>query len=341
MAIAVDDPAFVPHRRWRRKAIAGTFKLLARLGRNLVQRKRLQRHIELIRDVAYGPHRYNRLDIYRPEFAPRPLPVLLYIHGGAFMMCSKETHHAIAVTHAARADYLVFNIDYRLAPHFKYPAAHEDACLAYRWVAENCARYGGDPSRIVVAGESAGGNLALAIAVAASYERPEPWAKAVFDCPVRPAAVAPLMPYLQVSNPTRQVFNPAGSRLALNVAQDIAESYLGVGNTQASSETQMADPIRILEECGSPAKPLPPVFSGVGTIDLCCEDVLRLERACQRLHVPATIHYYENEVHAFHVLRWRSNAQLFWRANMDFLRTIAAAEKMIDAETRVAIEANA
>jgi acetyl esterase/lipase len=153
------------------------------------------------------------------------------------------------------------------------------------------------------------------------------------------------MPYLQVSNPMRQVLNPAGSRLALNVARDIAESYLGVGNTQSASDTQMADPIRVLEECGAPAKPMPPVFSGVGTIDLCCEDVLRLERACQKLQVPATIHYYENEVHAFHVLRWRSNARLFWQENMKFLRTIAApvtalaqAENMLDTETRASVD---
>src|SRR5581483_11021724 len=222
MAIAVDDPAFVPHRRWRRKAVAGTFKWLARLGHHLVQRKRLQRHIELIRDVAYGPHRYHRLDIYRPEFAPRPLPVLLYIHGGGFMMCSKETHHAIAVTHAARSDYLVFNIDYRLAPHFQYPAAHEDACRAYAWVARHCASYGGDPNHIVVAGESAGGNLALAVAVAASYPRPESWARAVYDAPVRPLAVQPIMPYLQVSDPGRHAMSSARSFMALDVAYDIA-----------------------------------------------------------------------------------------------------------------------
>ena len=330
MAIAVDDPAFQPHRRWRRKAVNGTFKLLARLGGSLLQRKRVRAHVEVIRDVAYGPHRYNLLDIYQPEFAARPLPVLLYIHGGAFTLCSKETHRGIALAHCKRANYLVFNIDYRLAPHFKFPAAHEDACAAFRWVAENCARYGGDPSRIVVAGESAGGNLALSVAVASSYRRPEPWAKAVFDCGVRPAAVAPLMPYLQVSNPSRQALNPAASWLAVNVAHDIASSYLGARRTQSAPESMMADPIRVLEECGAPARPLPPMFSGVGTSDLCAEDVRRLEIVCNTLRVPNTIRYYEKEVHAFHVMRWRSNARVFWRENMQFLRRIAAAESLVD-----------
>ncbi len=334
MAIAVDDPAFLPQRRWRRKAVNGAFKLLARLGKHLLLRQRAHRRIEVIRDVAYGPHRYHRLDIYRPNYAPRPMPVLLYIHGGAFMLCSKETHHGIALTHAARADYLVFNIDYRLAPHFKYPAAHEDACRAFAWVAKHCAEYGGDPERIVVAGESAGGNLALAVAVASAYKRPEPWAREVFDCGVRPAAVAPLMPYLQVSDPARQMRNPAGSWLAVGVARDIAQSYLGANRMLAAEQTMMADPIRVLEECGKPERPLPPVFSGVGTVDLCCEDVRRLAVACKKLGVEATIHYYEKEVHAFHVLRWRSNARLFWRENMKFLRQIADPQLIVDTEAR-------
>ena len=337
MAIAVDDPSFMPHRRLRRKAINRVFKLLARLGRHLLKRKRAQARIETIRDVAYGPHRYHRLDIYRPIFAPRPLPVLLYIHGGAFTMCSKETHHGIALAHAVRANYLVFNIDYRLAPHFRFPAAHEDACLAFRWVAENCARYGGDPARIVVAGESAGGNLALSVAIAATYRRPEPWARAVYDCGVRPAAVAPLMPYLQVSNPVQRAINPSANWIAVDIASDIAESYLGAGRTGSAAETLMADPIRVMEECGAPARPLPPVFSGVGTVDLCCEDVRRLEMACNKLRVPATIRYYDNEIHAFHVLRWRPNARLFWRENMQFLRGIADPQAIVDTAARRAV----
>lgn len=331
MAIAVDDRSFLPHRRWRRKAVNRAFRLFARLGRHLIKRKAAEGRVEVIRDLAYGPHRYHRLDIFRPQFAPRPLPVLLYIHGGGFAMCSRETHHGIALTHALRAHYLVFNIDYRLAPHFRFPAAHEDACRAFQWVAENCARYGGDPARIVVAGESAGGNLALAVAVAAAYRRPEPWARAVYDCGVRPAAVAPLMPYLQVSNPARRAQNPAGNWLAVNVARDIAESYLGAGRTGTAAPTMMADPIRVLEECEAPPRPLPPVFSGVGTVDLCCEDVRRLELACRRLGVPAVIRYYDDEIHAFHVLRWRVNAKLFWRENMQFLRRIADPQAAADA----------
>ncbi|HVT35781.1 MAG TPA: alpha/beta hydrolase, partial [Nevskiaceae bacterium] len=200
----------------------------------------------------------------------------------------------------------------------------EDVSLAIRWVRKNIARYGGDPNHIVVAGESAGGNLALSVAVASSYRRPEPWAQMVYDARVRPLAVQPIMPYLQVSNPARHSLNAASGFMALDVAHDIAAAYLGRRNTQASAETLMADPIRVLEECGAPERPLPQVWSCVGTADLCCEDVHRLEMACKKHDVPAQIDYYENEIHAFHAFRWRPAAQRFWRQNFEFLEELAA-----------------
>lgn len=317
------EAAREPRSRWRRKLVNGVFKGYAALGARWVDARAREAQVESIRNVQYGPHLYHRLDIYRPAFAPRPLPVLLYIHGGAFTLCSKDTHRGIAVANAARAQYLVFNIDYRLAPKFRYPAAHEDACRAYLWVAEHCARWGGDPSKIVVAGESAGGNLALAVAVAASYKRPEPWARAVYDCAVRPRAVLPLMPYLQVSNPARQRFNVYNGRLGISVAHDIAAAYLGRLRMAAGSQPLMADPIRVLEECGAPQQPFPRVWSGVGTADPCCEDVHRLQLACTRHHIEVQAEYYDNEVHAFHALGWRAAARRFWDQSTAFLRDIA------------------
>ncbi|HVT35682.1 MAG TPA: alpha/beta hydrolase, partial [Nevskiaceae bacterium] len=119
------------HRRLRRKAINGVIRSYARLGEYVAEMRAARKKVEVLRDVTYGPNPYNKLDIYRPHFSPRPLKVLLYIHGGGFMLCSKETHRGIALTSAARSNYLVFNIDYRLAPHFQFPGAHEDACRAY------------------------------------------------------------------------------------------------------------------------------------------------------------------------------------------------------------------
>lgn len=325
MAVAVDDPLLQRRPSFRRRSLNKLLRTAASLGGFVSERRAERDDVEVIRNLAYGPHVFNRLDVYRPLFAPRPLPVLLYIHGGAFTLCSKETHRGIARANARGAQYLVFNIDYRLAPRFQFPCAHEDACLAYAWVAAHCAEFGGDPQRIVVAGESAGGNLALTVAVAASYQRPEPWTKVAYEAEARLVGVKPIMPYLQVTNAARQNQNPGAGWLALRAARDIAKSYLGSSRVLPSRETMMADPIRILEECGPSEKTFPPVFSGVGTWDVCCEDVQRLERACARLGIPAQMHYYAREIHAFHVLAWRENSRRYWQQSFAFLRAAATA----------------
>ena len=304
----------------RRRLLHAGFASLGRLA-NLDARLRAARaNIEVLRDIPYGPHPVaHALDVYRPKHRPHPLPVLLYIHGGGFALCSKDTHCGIALAKADGAGYLVFNINYRLAPNYPFPAAIEDACDAYRWVVDHCAEYGGDPSRITVAGESAGGNLALGVAIAAAYRRPEAYARRVFRRGVVPVGVMPITPYLQASDPDHRT---GVGGLALGVVRDIALAYLGE-SAKGCSRNLMADPVRLLEECGRPARPFPEVFSGVGTSDLCCTDVHRLENACKRLGIRCTVHYYPDEIHAFHALRWRASAQRFWGEMFRFLRRMA------------------
>ena len=99
-------------------------------------------------------------------------------------MLSKETHRVMALSYARRG-YLVFIINYRLGPKHLFPAPLEDAAEALLWVRDNCAYFGGDPSRIAIAGESAGGNLVTALALATSLRRPEPFARKLFDANVK------------------------------------------------------------------------------------------------------------------------------------------------------------
>lgn len=305
----------------QRRGWHATFNVIARLAERFIARYALHSGIDVIRDVPYGPHPVaHRLDIYRPRALPRPLPVMLYIHGGGFVVCSKETHRGIAVLNAAGPGYLVFNINYRLAPANRFPAAIEDACAAYCWVVANAARFGGDPRRIVVAGESAGGNLALGVAIAATYRRPEPYAQKVYATGVVPAAVMPITPFLQVSDSGR---HRNKGRLSAAVARDVARLYLG-HTGPGTDETLMADPIRVLEG-GRPRRRFPEVLSGVGTSDLCCADVRRLRSACKKLGIPARVLYYRGEVHAFHVLRWRKAARRFWEECALFMHRIALA----------------
>lgn len=120
------------------------------------------------RELA-GPGGALRIRIYRPKASGR-LPVTLFFHGGGFVICGLDTHDNICRCLAQRAKTLVVSVDYRLAPEAKFPAAVEDACAALKWLHMHAADIDGDATRIAVAGDSAGGNLA---AVAAQWARQE------------------------------------------------------------------------------------------------------------------------------------------------------------------------
>ena len=100
--------------------------------------------------------------IYRPS-AQQPLPVVVFVHGGGFVVGSVQTHDALARRIARDGAALVVSVDYRLAPEHPFPAAVDDCWTALQWVAEHAVELGGDPSRIAVAGDSAGGNLAAVL----------------------------------------------------------------------------------------------------------------------------------------------------------------------------------
>ncbi|MGE0623859.1 MAG: alpha/beta hydrolase [Pseudomonadales bacterium] len=93
-----------------------------------------------------------------------PYPVLVYLHGGAWVAGNPASHRKLTARFAA-AGYLVISIDYRLAPEHPFPAGLEDCVAAVRWAASHARRFGGDPTRLVIGGDSAGANLAAATAL--------------------------------------------------------------------------------------------------------------------------------------------------------------------------------
>jgi acetyl esterase len=125
---------------------------------------------ELIKNVEDrripGPSGTIPVRIYTPE-GEEPLPVLVYFHGGGWVLCNLGTHDSICRSLANLAGCIVVSVDYRLAPEHKYPAAVEDCYAATCWVAENATAIGGDPKRIAVGGDSAGGNLAAVVTLIA------------------------------------------------------------------------------------------------------------------------------------------------------------------------------
>jgi acetyl esterase len=93
-----------------------------------------------------------------------PWPVLVYLHGGGWVAGSPKTH--LKVGHRfAEAGYLVFNVDYRMAPEHPFPTPLDDCIAAIRWAAKAASQYGGDASRLAVGGDSAGGNLTAAASI--------------------------------------------------------------------------------------------------------------------------------------------------------------------------------
>lgn len=104
--------------------------------------------------------------VYKPE-GKGPFPVVVYYHGGGWVIADIDVYDATPRAMATQTKAIFISPEYRQAPENKFPAAHDDAFAAYQWVLKNAASFGGDPKRIAVAGESAGGNLALNVAIMA------------------------------------------------------------------------------------------------------------------------------------------------------------------------------
>lgn len=117
-----------------------------------------------------GPMGTLSARVYTPE-GTGPFPVIVYFHGGGWVVADINTYDATPRAMVLGADAIVVSVEYRHAPEFKFPAAHDDAWTAYAWVVENAQTINGDASKVAVAGESAGANLAANVALEAKERK--------------------------------------------------------------------------------------------------------------------------------------------------------------------------
>ncbi len=112
-----------------------------------------------------GPGGFIPVRLYTPPGALPPGPCLVYFHGGGWVIGDLDTHDAHCRRLASYSGGRILAVDYRLAPENPFPAGHDDALAATRWVFDHAAEIGADPARIGVGGDSAGGNLAASVAI--------------------------------------------------------------------------------------------------------------------------------------------------------------------------------
>jgi acetyl esterase len=284
------------------------------------------RDVHVERNVPYrrSGKRSHLLDVYRRKDATGSLPSIVYIHGGAFSMMSKDTHRIMAYVLAAQG-YQVFNVNYRLGPVHAYPRPLKDAISAFEWVLDNGAKYGANTAKLAIIGESAGANLTAALAYCATHPRPEPFTRSLFERDATLSCVAPLYGLLDLHDVERFWRDPfKNQRMPGWIKGEIrgtAYSYLG---RRASRTLQfpMASPLRLFESPPPPgSRPLPPFFTTVGTADPLLPDTIRLSDALHKRSVPCDLHVFRGEIHAFNVMLWRAAARAQWGALFEFLET--------------------
>ena len=133
--------------------VGGSQRLMASMSRGMAAATKV------VRDIAYGPDERHRLDLFNRD-GLAGAPVLVFVHGGGFVMGNKHTEGSPFYSNmgdfAARHGWVGVTITYRLAPANRFPSGPDDLALALDWLRANVAEHGGDPARIVLAGQSAG-----------------------------------------------------------------------------------------------------------------------------------------------------------------------------------------
>ncbi len=239
------------------------------------------------RDIR-GPAGSIGIRIYWPpnhsDSSPAPSlsPLVVFFHGGGFVMGDLDTHDVTCRQHAVGADAVVVSVDYRLAPEHPYPAAVEDAWAATLWVAEHASALGADATRMAVAGDSAGGNIA---AVTAQHARDHGGPRLAFQLLWYPATMwDPSLPSF-TDNANAEI-------LGAKAVNDFSRWYAG--------EHDMSNPPPGMAPGRAPnLADLAPAYIGVAGYDPLRDDGIRYGELLAAAGVPTEVHNAETMVHGY------------------------------------------
>jgi acetyl esterase len=217
--------------------------------------------------------------VYTPS-GNGPFPVVVYFHGGGWVIANKEVYDGGARGLSKEAHAVVVSVDYRLAPENKFPAAWDDALASYKWTLANAAKLKGDPKRVALAGESAGGNLALATAIAAR------------DAGIQqPAHVLAVYPVTQTSRNTESYLENA---VAMPLNRAMMEWFF---DKVTRSPADLKDPR--LQLIDAKLEGLPSVTLINARIDVLRSDGSKMEDALKKAGVSVERRDFEGVTHEF------------------------------------------
>ncbi len=236
-----------------------------------------------------------RADIAVPKGAG-PFPIVLYLHGGGWVAGSPKSHQKLGMQFAEQG-YLTINLDYRLAPEHPFPAGFEDCLFAARWAVANGARWDGDPARIAIGGDSAGGNLAAAATVALGAD----------PNPVR--FKAGLLIYGLFDVPA--VIARRDPSMGLDM---MARAYLADRYPDLLADPRVS-PLKAIQPGA-----MPPQFIICGDADPLLPESQALAAACQRAGIEHELHVAPDMPHGYIQVWMLSAADASLRKMFDFMR---------------------
>ncbi|WP_026998472.1 alpha/beta hydrolase [Eisenibacter elegans] len=219
--------------------------------------------------------------LYTPVKSVEPLPLMLFFHGGGYVIGSVESHDKQCRRLAAKAGCLVLSVDYRLAPEYRFPTAPEDCYAALCWAYEHIAAYGGDPQRLATCGDSAGGNLATVVAMMSRDRKGPTICQQVLIYPVTDATMS--FPSIKT--------NAKGYLLS----QEMMEWFL---NHYRDPKTDLKDPY-LSPYWASDHSQLPPAYIATAGYDPLHDEGEAYAQKLRDAGVPVQYRSFKNMVHVF------------------------------------------